>query len=165
MDCRSNSAGSQLFPFNMVFRPCKRRPRSLLRFASIEGLERVKDPASLAPKRRFIAAEPIKGEVGKIGDTQKATGELDSAGVGFDPRVGQGFYVNGTERSCIAASGFGPTEHCGNYLTGMRKQLAVLPIVMQLLNLNLEQSGLHSRGTPQPPQNARQSQHELALDS
>ena len=47
----------------------------------------------------------------------------------------------------------------------MRKQLAVLPIVMQLLNLNLEQSGFHSRGTPQPPQNARQSQHELALDS
>jgi hypothetical protein len=101
----------------MVFRPCQRRPRSLLRFASIEGLERVKDPASLAPKRRFIAAEPIKGEVGKVGETQKATGELD----------------NRTERSCIAAGGFGSAEHCGNYLTGMRKQLAVLPIVMAVL--------------------------------
>jgi hypothetical protein len=52
-----------------------------------------------------------------------------------------------------------------NDLTGIRKQLAVLPIVMQALSLNLEQSGFHSRGAAQPPQNARQSQHELALDN
>ena len=30
----------------------------------------------MAPKSRFIAAEPIKSEVGKVGEAQKATGEL-----------------------------------------------------------------------------------------
>ena len=52
-----------------------------------------------------------------------------------------------------------------NYLTGMRNQLAALPIVMQLLSLNFEQPGFHSRGAAQPPQNTRQSQHKFALDS
>jgi hypothetical protein len=40
---------------------------TLLWFASIEGLERVKDPAGLAPESRFIAAEAIEREIGKIG--------------------------------------------------------------------------------------------------
>jgi hypothetical protein len=75
------------------FRDNRRTTVPLLRFASIKGLERVKDSAGLAPKSRFIAAEPIKGEVGKIGETQKATGELDSGSVGFHPRVGKRFYV------------------------------------------------------------------------
>jgi hypothetical protein len=58
----------------------------------------VNDSAGLAPKSRFIAAEPIKREVGKIGETQKATGELDSVSVGFHPSVGKQFYVaDGTE--------------------------------------------------------------------
>lgn len=120
------------------FRDNRRTTVPLLRFASIKRLERVKDPTSLAPKRRFIAAEPIKREVGKIGETQKAAGELDSGSVGFHPTAGQGFYVNGTERSCIAAGGFGPPEHCVNYLTRIWKQLAVLSIVAQVLSLNLE---------------------------
>ena len=67
--------------------------RSLVRFAAIQFFQRVKDSAGLAPKSRFIAAEPIKREVGKIGETQKATGELDSGSVGFQPRLGKRFYV------------------------------------------------------------------------
>jgi hypothetical protein len=42
---------------------------SLLRLAAIQCFERMKDSAGLAPKGRFIAAEPIKGEVGKVGET------------------------------------------------------------------------------------------------
>ena len=64
-----------------------------MRFAAIQFFERVKDSAGLAPKCRFIAAEPIKREVGKVGETQKATGELDSGSVGFHPSVGKRFYV------------------------------------------------------------------------
>src|SRR5215469_10269171 len=89
----ANSAGSHSFPFNMVVRPCQRRPRSLLRFASIEGLERVKDSTGLAPKSRFIAAEPIKSEVGKVGETQKAMGEVDIRSVGVFSRVGYRFHL------------------------------------------------------------------------
>ena len=61
--------------------------------AAIQCFERVQDSAGLAPKCRFIAAEPIKGEVGKVGETQKATGELDSGSVGFHPRLRKRFYV------------------------------------------------------------------------
>jgi hypothetical protein len=66
---------------------------SLLRFAAIQFFQRVKDSADLAPKSRFIPAEPIKSEIGKVGETQKATGELDSGSVGFQPRLGKRFYV------------------------------------------------------------------------
>jgi len=66
---------------------------SLLRLAAIQYFERVKDSPGLAPKSRFIAAEPIKCEVGKIGETQKATGELDSGSVGFHSRLAKRFYV------------------------------------------------------------------------
>jgi hypothetical protein len=64
-----------------------------LGLATIQCFERVKDSAGLAPKSGFIAAQPIKCEVGKIGKTQKATGELDSGSVGFHPRLGKRFYV------------------------------------------------------------------------
>jgi hypothetical protein len=69
-----------------------------LRLAVIQSFERAKDSASLAPKSRFIPAEPIKREVGKVGETQKATGELDSGSVGFHPSAGKQFYVaDGTD--------------------------------------------------------------------
>jgi hypothetical protein len=64
-----------------------------LGLAAIQYFQRVKDSAGLAPKSRFIAAEPIKREVGKVGETQKATGELDSGCVRFPPRVGKHLYV------------------------------------------------------------------------
>ena len=67
--------------------------RSLLRFAAIQFFQRVKDSAGLAPKRRFIAAEPIKREVGKVGETQKATGELDIRSVCFLSSVGYHFHL------------------------------------------------------------------------
>jgi len=60
-----------------------------LRLAAIQYFECMKDSAGLAPKCRFIAAQPIKSEVGKVGETQKATGELDSGSVGLHPRVGK----------------------------------------------------------------------------
>ena len=60
-----------------------------MRLAAIQYFECMKDSAGLAPKCRFIAAEPIKSEVGKVGETQKAMGELDSGSVGFHPRVGK----------------------------------------------------------------------------
>ena len=56
------------------FRDNRRTTAPLLRFAPIKGLKRAKDPTGLAPKRRFIAAEPIKREVRKVGETQKAAG-------------------------------------------------------------------------------------------
>ena len=59
----------------------------------MQYFERVEDSAGLAPKCRFIPAEPIKREVGKVGETQKAAGELDSGSVGFHPSVGKRFYV------------------------------------------------------------------------
>ena len=69
-----------------------------MRLAVIQYFEHVKDSAGLAPKSCFIAAEPIKCEVGKIGETQKATGELDGGSVGFRPSVGKHFYVaDGTD--------------------------------------------------------------------
>ena len=139
---------------------------SLLRLAAIQCFERVKDSADLVRKSRFIATEPIKCEVGKVGETQKATRDSTAVASTFIPESESHFYVvNSTELSCIASGRFPPPEHRVNYLIGIRKQLAVLPIVMQLPSLNLEQSGFHSRGAAQPPQNARRSQHELALDS
>jgi hypothetical protein len=46
---------------------------SFLWFASIQGIEGKQDPADLAPKGCFIAAEAIEREVGKISKTQKTT--------------------------------------------------------------------------------------------
>ena len=54
-----------------------------MRLAGIQYFERVKDSAGLAPKSRFIPAEPIKREVGKVGETKKAAGEFDSGSVSF----------------------------------------------------------------------------------
>jgi hypothetical protein len=54
-----------------------------LGLAAIQCFERVNDLASLAPKSCFIAAKPIKGEVGKVSETQKAMGELYCGSVRF----------------------------------------------------------------------------------
>ena len=59
---------------------------SLLRFAAIQCIERKQDPTDLAPQGCFIAAEAIEREVGQIGETQKATGEVS---VGFNGRFRQ----------------------------------------------------------------------------
>ena len=162
--CEDGSRRQQSFAIDVRLRSEPSTTPSLLGLAAIQYFQHVEDSAGLAPKGRFIAAEPIKGKVGKVGETQEAMGELDGASVGFHPRIGKHFYVvNSTEWGCIGSGGFWPAEDW--VITGIRKPLAVLPVVMQLLSLNLEQSGFHSRGAAQPPQNARQSQHELALDS
>ena len=41
----------------------------------------------LAPKRCFIAAQPIVRKIRQISQTQKAAGELDGGGVGVYPNV------------------------------------------------------------------------------
>jgi hypothetical protein len=64
-----------------------------LGLAAIQYFERVKDSTGLAPESSFVAAEPIKSEVGKVGETQKAAGKVDNGSVGFHPRVGKCCYV------------------------------------------------------------------------
>jgi len=51
------------------FRDNRRTTAPLLRFAPIKGLKRAKDPTGLAPESRFIAAEAIEREIGKVGET------------------------------------------------------------------------------------------------
>src|SRR5262249_122847 len=51
----------------------------------------------------------------------------------------------------MRASRIDPPEYCVNNVPRIREQLAVLPIVIHLLGLNLEQSSFHSRGAAQPP--------------
>ena len=80
------------FAIDVSFASWPNAAHSLLRLAAIQYFERVKDSAGLAPKCRFITAEPIKSEVGKVGETQKAAGELDSGSVGFHPRLEKRFY-------------------------------------------------------------------------
>src|SRR6516162_6752845 len=87
------SRRQQSFAIEVGFASWPNAARSLLRLAAIQYFERVKDSAGLTPKCRFIAAEPIKSEVGKVGEAQKAMGKLDSGSVGFHPRVGKRCYV------------------------------------------------------------------------
>jgi hypothetical protein len=42
---------------------------SFLRFAAIQSIECIQNPAGLAPKSCFIAAQAIEREVGQIGET------------------------------------------------------------------------------------------------
>jgi hypothetical protein len=58
---------------------------TLLRLAPIKRHECVKNPASLAPKGRFIPTEAIECEIGQIGETQKAAGQLDSRAIRLIP--------------------------------------------------------------------------------
>src|SRR5262245_46175054 len=82
-------------------------------------------------------------KLGRLASPRKQRANSTVVASAFIP-VGKRFYVADSQaRSCIAAGGFGPPERRVNYLTGIRKQLAVLPIV---LSLNLEQSGFHGRG-------------------
>ena len=47
-------------------------------FAAIQGFKSKKDLAGLAPKGGFVPAEAIERVVAQIGETQKATGELNA---------------------------------------------------------------------------------------
>ena len=126
---------------------------SLLWFAAIKCLERVKDAASLAPQGRFIAAETIEREIGQVGQSQKAASELDIGSVDVFPRVGYRFHITySTVRNCVRAGGICPAESCVNNVPRIREQLAALATITQMFGLNLKQSGFHRRGTAQPPQ-------------
>ena len=52
-------------------------PLSLLWFAAIQIVERIKNLLGLPPKNSFIATEAIERKIGQIGESQKAAGELD----------------------------------------------------------------------------------------
>jgi hypothetical protein len=71
---------------NLVFARKPKTTHSLLWFAAIKCLERVKDPAGLAPQGSFIAAETIEREIEQVGQTQKAASELDIGSVGVFPQ-------------------------------------------------------------------------------
>ena len=64
-------------------------------FAAIQVVERKQDLGDLAPESCFISAEAIECEVRKIGETQKATGEISGRigghFSGFRPGAGRGF--------------------------------------------------------------------------
>ena len=49
---------------------------ALLRFASIQRIERKQDPAGLPPERCFITAQAVEGKIGQIGQTQKTPRKL-----------------------------------------------------------------------------------------
>jgi hypothetical protein len=61
--------------------------RSFLWLAAIQGIERKQDLTGLAPKRCLIAAQAIERAVGQIGQTQKATGELNGRVDGRSNRI------------------------------------------------------------------------------
>jgi hypothetical protein len=50
---------------------------SLLRFPTIQRIEREYNASCMAPEGCFIATEPVESEIGQIDQAQKAAGELD----------------------------------------------------------------------------------------
>jgi hypothetical protein len=64
---------------------------SLLWFATIQGIQSKQDLAGLAPKDRFIPAQPVERVAWQIGQTQKATCEVGGGISGFRPKAGPGF--------------------------------------------------------------------------
>ena len=112
---------------------------SLLWFAAIKYLERVKDSASLAPQGGFITAETIEREIGQVGQSQKAASELDIGSVDVFPRVGYRFHITySTVRNCVRASGICPAESCVNNVPRIREQRTVLPTITQMFSLNFK---------------------------
>ena len=69
---------------------------SILWMAAIQVVQRKQDLGDLAPESCFVSAEAIECEVRKIGETQKATGEIsgriDGRFSGFRPGAGSGFW-------------------------------------------------------------------------
>jgi hypothetical protein len=60
-------------------------PLSFLRLSAIQNFKSEEDLTGLAPERGLIPTEAIEREVGQIGQTQKATRELDCRTIVFDP--------------------------------------------------------------------------------
>ena len=130
---------------------------SLLRFATIQCIESEQDLAGLAPKERFIPAKPVERVAGQIGQTQKATCEVDGGIIGFRPRAGPGFRsVCGAVRRLIGVGihRISPSEPCVDNFLRLWLSLAALPELTQIVSLDFEQSGFHCCGTPQSPQQA-----------
>ena len=125
--------------FNLVVARKPKTAHSLLWLAAIKCLEHVKDPAGLAPQGSFIAAKTIERQIGQVGQTQKAASELNIGNGGVFTRVGYRFHLTySAVRNCMRASGIGPPEYRVNNVARIRKQLAVFPIVMQMIGLNFE---------------------------
>jgi hypothetical protein len=86
-----------------------------------------------------VAAETIEREIGQVGQTQKAASELNIGSAGVFPRVGYRFHLTySTLRNCMRTGGIGPPEYRVNNVARIREQLAVFPIVVQMIGLNFE---------------------------
>src|SRR5262249_34382801 len=109
--------------------------RSLLRFAAIRRIERMKDSACLMPKIHFVAAESIESKIGQIGQTQKAPGKLGSR---FHSE--HGFYLLQTAvwwKGVVVVQRSLSTR-CMNYFSRVQGGLPSLPIATQMFGLNIE---------------------------
>jgi hypothetical protein len=76
-------------------------PRSLLRVAPIQRIERKQEPADVAPKRGFIAAEVIECEIGQID-------ELDSRTISLHLGVGKSLFYP-SDRAKLRVDGRSPS--------------------------------------------------------
>ena len=93
---------------------------SILWFATIQCVEGKKDLADLAPKDRFIPAEPVEREVGQIGEAQKATREVGGGINRFWLGAGYGFRSRcDAVRSSIGVGivRVSPSEHRVDYFS------------------------------------------------
>src|SRR5690348_13700196 len=118
----TSTLGSASLLLDLVFARKPKTAHSLLWFAAIKRLECVKDPAGLAPKGSFIAAQTIKREIGQVGQTQKAASERDIGSVGVFPRVRHRFHlICSTVRNSMHASGISPPEGCVNNVARTQK--------------------------------------------
>jgi len=111
---------------------------SFLWFAAIQSIKRKQDLAALAPKDCLIAAQPIEGKVGQIGQTQKARGELNGRINGRSDRISLG---NDSWCVCeVARCRIGLPEQFIEAVAGCWESLAGLPEVPQIVGLNFEQA-------------------------
>ena len=121
---------------------------SLLWFAAIQGVERKQDPADLAPKRCFVSAQPIEREVGQVGETQKATRELEGR---IDPRIsgfrlGAGCGLNAFgnaigRRTSVKIDRLNPPKQRIDDLARGQVGLAGPPESAEMISLDFEQPG------------------------
>ncbi len=127
---------------------------SILRFAAIQTVERKQDLADLAPQDRFIPAEPVKREVGQIGEAQKQRARSVAGATGSGSALGTAS-VRSQWRARLDQGRHRPRQHgrtSRRLSSCVRVDLAGLPELAKLVGLHVEQAGFHGGGAPKPPQ-------------
>jgi hypothetical protein len=129
------------------------QPKPLPRFAAIETLQREQNLTSLAPKRGFIAAQPVKGTGWQVGQANKGPCEI----------VGWIGWLNGRWGASInSAAGFVAIRvhvrfgrersvRAVDDLRALSMGLPTLAKLKQMFRLDLEQTALDGGGATQPP--------------